>query len=389
MSVTAGGGPAFGSEPEHGWYRQQPDGDEGAETPGVAGAPVALAGVIMPGVARFIVTLSAQADVFGVGITAMLGFGAIAAVVGSMLVPPGSATTGSMLPSGGFAGICGVDSGKAAPLVGGPPGIVLQTMVEGLPSGDTGDRVPVVLATIGVGMVPSGVPDIIAVDGVIVLVGVVVAVVPTMGAKVGPAKAGGADGAAICAGSAGIAGGCGAGTFVPGTTDMNDVAGCADSANGGAALAAVDVGAAGGTTGAAEINGVVAVVPAIAEVEVTGTVGVGGPICPVGVAQVTTVPGVDGSDASGTGASVVSGAPGWAIAENGLGPLSGDDRIVPGVDDRPMAVVPMVETCARLALQPERRTAAVNSRCRMRWPPPLPVSSSAPCCCAPRPCCLP
>jgi hypothetical protein len=52
---------------------------------------VALAGVIMPGVARFIVTLSAQADVFGVGITAMTGFGAI---LGSMLVPPGSATTG-------------------------------------------------------------------------------------------------------------------------------------------------------------------------------------------------------------------------------------------------------------------------------------------------------
>jgi hypothetical protein len=52
---------------------------------------VALAGVIMPGVARFIDTLSAQADVFGVGITAMTGFGV---VLGSMLVPPGSATTG-------------------------------------------------------------------------------------------------------------------------------------------------------------------------------------------------------------------------------------------------------------------------------------------------------
>ena len=57
--------------------RQQPDGDEGADTPGVARAPEALATAI-PGVARFIVTLSAQADVFGVGITA---------VVGSMLVP--------------------------------------------------------------------------------------------------------------------------------------------------------------------------------------------------------------------------------------------------------------------------------------------------------------
>jgi hypothetical protein len=55
---------------------QQPDGDD---TPGVAAAPVALAGAIMPGVARFIVTLSAHADVFGVGITI---------IVGSMLVAP-------------------------------------------------------------------------------------------------------------------------------------------------------------------------------------------------------------------------------------------------------------------------------------------------------------
>jgi hypothetical protein len=58
--------------------RQQPGGD----TPGVAAAPVALAGVIVPGVARFIVVLSAHADVFGVGMTA---------IVGSMLVPPSCA----------------------------------------------------------------------------------------------------------------------------------------------------------------------------------------------------------------------------------------------------------------------------------------------------------
>jgi hypothetical protein len=64
--------------------RQQPDGD-GGDTPGVAAAPVALAGIIMPGVARFIVMLSAQAEVFGVGTTVM---------VGSMLVPPNSVTTG-------------------------------------------------------------------------------------------------------------------------------------------------------------------------------------------------------------------------------------------------------------------------------------------------------
>jgi hypothetical protein len=62
---------------------QQPDGC--GETPGVAGAPVALAGAIMPGVARFMVAPSAHADVFGVGTTVM---------VGSMLVPPNSVITG-------------------------------------------------------------------------------------------------------------------------------------------------------------------------------------------------------------------------------------------------------------------------------------------------------
>jgi hypothetical protein len=61
--------------------RQQPDGDT-ADTPGVAAAPVALAGVIVTGVARFTVMLSAQADVFGVGTTV---------IVGSMLVPASTA----------------------------------------------------------------------------------------------------------------------------------------------------------------------------------------------------------------------------------------------------------------------------------------------------------
>ncbi|HYZ41018.1 MAG TPA: hypothetical protein VE687_10370, partial [Stellaceae bacterium] len=49
--------------------RQQPAGD----TPGVAVAPVALAAAMVPGVATFIVMPSAHADVFGVGITAMVG----------------------------------------------------------------------------------------------------------------------------------------------------------------------------------------------------------------------------------------------------------------------------------------------------------------------------
>jgi hypothetical protein len=65
-------------------FSQQPDGEAG-DTPGVAAAPVALAGAIVPGVDRFIVTPSAHADVFGVGITP---------VVGSMLVSPSTATVG-------------------------------------------------------------------------------------------------------------------------------------------------------------------------------------------------------------------------------------------------------------------------------------------------------
>ena len=59
---------------------QQP----GGATPGVAAAPVALAGAIVPGLAKFIVVLSAHADVFGVGMTA---------TVGSILVPPSCATS--------------------------------------------------------------------------------------------------------------------------------------------------------------------------------------------------------------------------------------------------------------------------------------------------------
>jgi hypothetical protein len=46
---------------------------------------VALAGAIVPGVAIYVVMPSAQADVFGVGITI---------IVGSMLVPASSATAG-------------------------------------------------------------------------------------------------------------------------------------------------------------------------------------------------------------------------------------------------------------------------------------------------------
>jgi hypothetical protein len=61
---------------------QQPD---GGGTPGVAVAPVALAGAIMVGFARLIVTLWLHAAEFGVGTTVRFG---------SMLVSPSSVITG-------------------------------------------------------------------------------------------------------------------------------------------------------------------------------------------------------------------------------------------------------------------------------------------------------
>jgi hypothetical protein len=60
---------------------QQPVG----ETPGVAEAPVALAGAIKPGFARLMLTLSLHAAEFGVGTTERFG---------PMLVPASSATAG-------------------------------------------------------------------------------------------------------------------------------------------------------------------------------------------------------------------------------------------------------------------------------------------------------
>ena len=276
------------------------------------------------------------------------------------------------MPGGGLLGISGVESGKAAPLVGGPPGVELHTVVDEVPSGDTGAMVPMLLPTIGI-------PNVV--DGAIV------AVLPAMDVEtvLGCVDSIG-TGAAVMegAGSAGTAGRGGAGTVEPGNVDKNDVAGCADSVSVGAvALAVVD-----GTVdivGAAETDAIGAVVPPIADPAVTGTAGVPGAICPVGVEQVTTVPGIVGSEANGTGDSVVSGLPDWVVAENGLGPLSGDVTIVPGVDGRPMAVLPMVETWARLAWQPVSRMAVVNNKRRITIPPC--AGSSLPVVCERRPCC--
>jgi hypothetical protein len=218
----------------------------------------------------------------------------------------------------------------------------LQTVVEGLPSVVVGGVFPVVVVTIGVGMVPNGAA------GVIIDVGTEPDTVDDVGT--GTAATEGDGGVCTTGGScAGIAT-----TETVGTTmtvlPVAEVEGLAG---------AVDV------VGAADIAGVIPPVPAIDDREVTGTAGVPGVICPVGVEQVTTVPGIAGSEASGTGANVVSGTPGWVVAENGLGPLSGEVTIVPGVDESPMAVVPMVETCATLAVGPSSRAAAMNSARRI------------------------
>ena len=195
------------------------------------------------------------------------------------------------MPGEGLLGMSGVESGKAAPLFGGPPGAELHTIVDEPPSGEGGAMVPVVLPTIGVGMVPSAV------------VGIVAAALPITGMR----AAAGTVGAAIEGeGRAGTAGGCGAGTVDPKIVDANDVAGWVG--NGAVALLVVvsEIDGVADIAGVAEIDGIALL---MAGVEIICAGGVPGAICPDGVEQVTTVPGVVGSDASGTGASVVSGAP--------------------------------------------------------------------------------
>jgi hypothetical protein len=240
-------------------------------------------------------------------------------------------------------------------------------MVEGLPSGVVGVTFPVVVMTVGVGMVPNGAAGIIEVGD----------------------DAGTGTGVREGDGRAGNEGGGGAGMVERGKTLMNDVSGCWENVNGAIALPVVGVAEGAGTIGVigdAEADGIVPAVIAIDDREVTGTAGGPGVICPDGVEQDTTVPGIAGSEASGTGANVVSGTPGWVVAENGLGPLSGDVTIVPGVDKSPMAVVPMVETCARLALQPNSRAAANKYRMATASSvQKLSLSAAY----APRPCCLP
>jgi len=282
---------------------QQP----GGITPDVAAAPVALAVAIVPGVAKFIVMLSAHAEVFGVGITV---------VVGSRLVATSCGMSGWIVPADGLVGICCVESGKAAPFVGGPPGVELHTVVDELPSGVIGEMVPVVLPTIDVGMIPSGV------DGIVMVDDVMVAVVPAMDVETVPGTVDGTGtGTGVIEGDGrgGNAGGGGAGMFESAKRLRAEISGCWENING-----ATVIGGSADVVGAAKTGGVVPMVVPAADgkgvVEIAVTVGVPGVICPVGVEQLRTVPGVVGSEASGTGARVVPGVPGCVVAENGPGP---------------------------------------------------------------------
>jgi hypothetical protein len=100
--------------------------------------------------------------------------------------------------------------------------------------------VPVVLPAIDVGMVPKAVPDIIAVDDV-VADGVVVAVLPVLKVEIVPSTVDGADVVLMAGGGGAAIPSVCTGTLELGTTDINDEAGCADSASGCAMELSVDV----------------------------------------------------------------------------------------------------------------------------------------------------
>jgi hypothetical protein len=220
----------------------------------------------------------------------------------------------------------GIESGNAAPLVGGPPGVELHTVVDVVPSGEGGDMVPVVLPLIDVEDIADGPNGIAVVVLVLVVDSTLVPSVVTV-----PGVTMTVPGCSIIPPGRNTIVPCGRavpiGTRVPGGDESDD-------------WLVAPLGVALAVTGADEVV-------CVGDDKDTGE-------------QLMLVPGVAGSEANGTGASVVSGAPCWVVAENGLGPFRGDVTIAPGVDGRPMAVLPMVETCARQVLPPNSRATAVN-----------------------------
>jgi hypothetical protein len=221
--------------------------------------------------------------------------------------------------------------------------LALQPVGVEFPSAAIGAIVPVVLPLPGANGVVTGVDSGIVVVVAIVPIAAVFAAVVAMLVD---------SGAAVTGGGTGIGG------AVTSPSVTAETAGVAMTGVGCAAIVA----------GAPMVPSA-AVGALVARVGVTATGAVAGIMVVVdagSVEQLTLVPGVVGSRASGSGASVVSWAPGWVAAENGLGPLRGDDTIAPGVDGIPMAVVPMVETCAMQAVPPSSSAGTTDSRRRIK-----------------------
>src|SRR6185369_6143810 len=103
---------------------QHPGGKIG-DTPGVGAAPEALAGNTVAGAARFIETPSAQAVLFGLGMTAAFG---------SMPVPPAALVSARIVPGARLDGTCGIESGRDAALIASPPGVELHATVVPVPA---------------------------------------------------------------------------------------------------------------------------------------------------------------------------------------------------------------------------------------------------------------
>jgi hypothetical protein len=156
------------------------------------------------------------------------------------------------------------------------------------------------------------------------------------------------------------------GAMVPVALPLLDVEVVTDGTNDKGAIAARPAAGAPIVPNAVEVDGVVTVVPPIVDIElaVTGAV-VAVVVCVGDGEQLMLVPAMVGSSASGTGARVVSAAPGSVAAEKGLGPVRGDDTIAPGVDGIPIAVVPMVETCAKQLLPPSSNAVIAYRKVRI------------------------
>jgi hypothetical protein len=268
-------------------------------------------------------------------------------------------------PGGSLAAISGVVSGNVAPLI--EDDAVLEEIqppagVE-LPSGVIGEMVPVALPLLGIGLVAAGASG----SGVIGLGS------GTAGAaKIkGPVTGGGTAIAGAVTSPSCIAENAGITVAVPRVADVDGA----------------ETGDRPGTI-ATEAGDAIAVAPPTTDIGVRGTGAVPTVIdgvCAGDGEQLMLVPAAVASSASGTGARVVTGTPGWFAAEKGLGPVRGEETIAASTQFPwrwcPWSRPAPRKHCRRAATQP-LHSANIASR-------PAPVSwSVSPAAFAASPCCL-